>query len=286
MPVSWEHQDGPCAHRRELLSAAAVLLAAVQAPRPARAQEPGPPAVALEGKPATGEAASITAVPAPAADPAGPADTTSYAQLADGLLAYEFQYPTALRGQPLPIIQSRRPERYSSAAPLTADARQRIVAELVDFRDNVTISVSVGPASGTLKGRGMDEWTPKQVADTVLIDRSTARVSSGQRVSLHQIESAMAESRNGQPYFVYEHIAQGSPSIRSADRENYRRAWSVTATRPGLNGTPYLYTLTLSCPDEQWGAFGEGFRHSQASFRLTPPTQDYVPPDKDPWRFF
>ena len=48
----------------------------------------------------------------------------SYAQVADGLLAYKFEYPTALRGEPLPVIQSRRPERYSSAAPLTADARQ------------------------------------------------------------------------------------------------------------------------------------------------------------------
>lgn len=48
----------------------------------------------------------------------------TYARLKDGLLAYEFQYPTSLNGEPLPIIQSRRPERYSSAAPLTADARQ------------------------------------------------------------------------------------------------------------------------------------------------------------------
>ncbi len=47
-----------------------------------------------------------------------------YARLADRLLAYEFQYPVAVRGQPVPVIQSRRPERYSSAAPLTADARQ------------------------------------------------------------------------------------------------------------------------------------------------------------------
>ena len=154
----------------------------------------------------------------------------------------------------------------------------------------------VGPVSGALRGRSMDAWTPKQVADTVLIDRrarrrarascnphvhmpwpgsaglrilqsalatsspaphvlhaaplalsikrlqqslpfadvckaeghacmmsvlsdrshgspwclarSTARVSSGQRVSLHQVESAVAETRDGQPYFVYEHIAQ------------------------------------------------------------------------------
>ena len=50
--------------RRELLAAAAALLVAAQAPRPARADEPGPPAVALQGKPATGEAANITAAPA------------------------------------------------------------------------------------------------------------------------------------------------------------------------------------------------------------------------------
>ena len=37
-----------------------------------------------------------------------------------------------------------------------------------------------------------------------------------------------------------------------------------------MDGTPYLYTLTLSCPDEEWPAFGEGFRHSQATFRLLP----------------
>ena len=43
----------------------------------------------------------------------------------------------------MPVIISRKPERYSSAAPLTADARQRIVTELVDFPDGITISVSV-----------------------------------------------------------------------------------------------------------------------------------------------
>ena len=44
----------------------------------------------------------------------------------------------------------------------------------------------------------------------------------------------------------------------------------MTATRPGLDGTPYLYTLTLSCPDEEWQAFSEGFRRSQATFQLLP----------------
>ena len=76
---------------------------------------------------------------------------------------------------------------------------------------------------------------------------------------------------------------QGSPSIRSTDRENYRRAYSVTATRPGLDGTPYLYTLTLSCPDEEWQAFGEGFRRSQATFRLLPVGKVRPPPTAQQW---
>ena len=59
-------------------------------------------------------------------------------------LAFEFQYPvTTESGRKLPVIISRKPERYSSAAPMTADARQRIVTELVDFPDGITISVSV-----------------------------------------------------------------------------------------------------------------------------------------------
>lgn len=62
----------------------------------------------------------------------------TYARLRDGLLAYEFQYPTSLRGQPLPIIQSRRPERYSSAAPLTADARQACALAFTQSMDQRT----------------------------------------------------------------------------------------------------------------------------------------------------
>jgi hypothetical protein len=65
----------------------------------------------------------------------------------DGILAYSFRYPVSLQGRRLPLIPSRKPERYSSAAPLTADARQRIVAELVSFPDTLTISVSVRASS-------------------------------------------------------------------------------------------------------------------------------------------
>ena len=66
-----------------------------------------------------------------------------FKSLTDGFLAYTFKYPATINGQPANIIFSRKPERYSSAAPLTPDARQRIVAELVSFPNGVTISVSV-----------------------------------------------------------------------------------------------------------------------------------------------
>ena len=70
-----------------------------------------------------------------------------FKSLTDGFLAYTFKYPATISGQPANIIFSRKPERYSSAAPLTPDARQRIVAELVSFPNGVTISVSVRPAT-------------------------------------------------------------------------------------------------------------------------------------------
>lgn len=66
-----------------------------------------------------------------------------FKSLTDGFLAYTFEYPATINGKPTNIIFSRKPERYSSAAPLTPDARQRIVAELVSFPDGITISVSV-----------------------------------------------------------------------------------------------------------------------------------------------
>ncbi len=52
-----------------------------------------------------------------------------------------------------------------------------------------------------------------------------------------------------------------------------RHAWSVTSFRPGLDQSPYLYTLTLSCPDEKWPTIGPIYDACQKSFRLTPTTK-------------
>jgi hypothetical protein len=59
----------------------------------------------------------------------------------------------------------------AGAAPLTPDARQRIVSELLDLRNFISVSMTVGPASGVLKGVDPAQWKPMDVALTVLIDR-------------------------------------------------------------------------------------------------------------------
>ena len=146
----------------------------------------------------------------------------------------------------------------------------------------------VGPPSGVLARTPVDSWTAKQVAETVLADRSTSRVTAGQRVALNSVEDATAEQRDGQTYWVsvrvciisyvlavynhahhaqncklqvYDHISQGSPNLLSPERETYRRAAAVTACREGSNDhMPYLYTLNFACPSETWDDMEPVFR--------------------------
>lgn len=218
---------------------------------------------------------------------AEPTQTAQMGELSDGILAYKFSYPVqTVSGKPLSMNLARVPERYSSAAPLTADARQRIVTELLDVKNFVSVSVSVGPASGILKLDTPADWKAKDVAITVLVDRSTSRISSGQRITLNNIEESHKETRDGLEYWVYEHLTQGSPTIAKRQKETYRHALAATTWRAGLDGTPYLYTLNLACPQELWDDLQPLFKQAVDDFRLTATTSDYVPPDKDPWRFF
>lgn len=217
------------------------------------------------------------------------ADQTTFKTLREPTLAYSFDYPVVSQnGRVLNMVFSRKPERYSSAAPLTADARQRIVCELADLINAVTITISVGPPSGTLRTTPQDSWTARQVAEQVLIDRSTARVTSGQRVSLNSVEAAITQVKDDTPYYIYEHIAQGSPTLTSNSRETYRHALAVSALRPGLEpGSLFLYTLNLSCPQGKWDELESGFRKCVESFVLWKDVgNEYVAPDQDPWMFF
>lgn len=68
--------------------------------------------------------------------------------------------------------------------------------------------MSVGPASGVLKGAPVDSWKGYDVAETVLIDRSTARLTTGQRTSLNDVEGVTKDTRDGLAYWVYEHVSQ------------------------------------------------------------------------------
>ena len=169
-----------------------------------------------------------------------------------------------MNGVALKWFTSRQPERYSSAAPMSADARQRIVFELVDFSEPLIMTVrheprraclnchgrgpqclraalrhhmrvrcrcgppplklagvrvgvmnpqvSVGPVPPGLDGEP-SSWSAEEVADAVLKDKSTGRVTNGQRVALSSVEEARTETRGGVAYYVYEHVSQGSPNM-------------------------------------------------------------------------
>jgi hypothetical protein len=69
-------------------------------------------------------------------------------------------------------------------------------------------------------------------------------------------------------------------------KETYRHALAVTTTRPGMDGSPYLYTLNMSCRQEMWADLEPLFKQCINSFRLLETTNSYIPPDKDPWLFF
>lgn len=80
-------------------------------------------------------ASQLLPAPASAAAEAAAAAGAGLKRFEDKILAYSFLYPTATAsGAPLSLVLTRPPEKYSSAAPLSADARQRIVSELFDLR--------------------------------------------------------------------------------------------------------------------------------------------------------
>ena len=54
-------------------------------------------------------------------------------------------------------------------------------------------------------------------------------------------------------------------------KETFRHAIAVTGWRSGLKGTPFLYTLNLSCPDENWDKYGEMLQQAASTFKLNDP---------------
>ncbi|GFP80312.1 psbp domain-containing protein 5 chloroplastic [Phtheirospermum japonicum] len=201
--------------------------------------------------------------------------------MVDDVNAYSYLYPTKLASDKFVFkwVESRKPERYSSAAPLSPDARLRIVSERVDFIDNLIISVSIGPPNSLfLKPDDKSTWTAKDVADSVLADKSALRVTTSQRMDESSILDAHSSTVDGEPYWYCEYLNRKSPTKTAPQSNLYRHFVASTAARDG-----YLYTLSASTLSKQWD---HSWRRAWPSFRLLPPTENYVPPYKDPWRFW
>ncbi|CAL4948707.1 unnamed protein product [Urochloa decumbens] len=202
----------------------------------------------------------------------------------DEINAYSFLYPVELPGKKFSFkwVESRKPERYSSAAPLSPDARQRIVSERVDMIHNVVISVSIGPPnSRLLPSKDKSSWDPKDVADCILSDRSTMKVTTSQRMTESSVLDAHCTEVDGEPYWYYEYLVRKSPTASAPEPNLFRHNVACTAERDG-----YLYSLNASTLSKQWESMGPFLQKTVASFRLLPPTENYVPPYKDPWRFW
>ncbi|XP_057799619.1 psbP domain-containing protein 5, chloroplastic [Salvia miltiorrhiza] len=198
--------------------------------------------------------------------------------------AYSYLYPTALPSGKFVFkwVESRKPERYSSAAPLSPDARLRIVSERVDFIDNLIITVSIGPPNPLfLKSNDKSTWNAKDVANSVLADKSALRVTTSQRTDGTSILDAHSSTVDSEPYWYYEYLVRKSPTEAAPSSNLYRHFVAVTAEREG-----YLYSLNASTLSMQWDKMGPFLEKTVASFHLLPPTENYVPPYKDPWRFW
>ncbi|GLU09619.1 hypothetical protein SLE2022_332780 [Rubroshorea leprosula] len=206
------------------------------------------------------------------------------ASLVDEINAYTYSYPVELPSKKFLFkwVESRKPERYSSAAPLSPDARLRIVSERVDLIDNLIISVSIGPPNNQfLKSKEKKTWQAKDVADSVLADKSALRVTSSQRMSESSLLDAHASEIDGELYWYYEYLVRKSPTKTAQGQNLFRHYVASTAEREG-----YLYSLSASTLGQQWSEMGPLLEKTVASFRLLPPTDTYVPPYKDPWRFW
>ncbi|XP_058785829.1 psbP domain-containing protein 5, chloroplastic-like [Vicia villosa] len=226
---------------------------------------------------------SLTCLPLSATH-AGEEEDPKMASFTDEVNAYSYLYPVELPSKKFVFkwVESRKPERYSSAAPLSPNARLRIVSERVDIFDNLIISVTIGPPNASLINlKDKSKWTAKDVADSVLADKSSLRVTSTERSAESSVLDAHTDEIDGEPYWYYEYLIRKSPNTMSEESGIYRHYLASTAERDG-----YLYSISASTLSPQWKKMGPLFQQTVSSFRLVSPTENYVPPFKDPWRFW
>ncbi|KAL4592665.1 hypothetical protein LXL04_005668 [Taraxacum kok-saghyz] len=206
------------------------------------------------------------------------------APIVDELNAYSYLIPLEMPSKKFSFkwVESRKPERYSSAAPLSPNARLRIVSERVDFIDNLILSITIGPPNPIfLKSNDKSTWEAKDVADSVLSDKSALRVTSSQRMAESSILDAHTSEIDGEPYWYYEYLVRKSPTKTVSDANIFRHYVAASVERDG-----FLYSLNASTLNKQWDMMGPVLEKTVASFRLLPPTENFVTPSKDPWRFW
>ncbi|THG01151.1 hypothetical protein TEA_015864 [Camellia sinensis var. sinensis] len=219
--------------------------------------------------------------------------------MVDDINAYSYLYPAELPSRKFVFkwVESRKPERYSSAAPLTrkkltrycfqhdtADARLRIVSERVDIIDNLIISISIGPPNSQfLKSKDKSTWSVKDVADSVLSDKSALRITSSQRMAESSVLDAHSSEIDGEPYWYCEYLIRKSPTktVRFKNQIFFGTTFLLLVNEMVDPISQFYYSLL--CKHDYMGPFLE---KTAASFRLLPPTENYVPPYKDPWRFW
>merc|ERR1712187_505576 len=215
------------------------------------------------------------------------ADEVMLTSIIDETLAYRFEFPTiTTKREPLHFIFSRRPEKYSSAAPISANTRQRIVCELIDLNTALVLTVSVSPTPETFKNRPLNDWSSKEVVEEVLANSTAIR--NGQQISPYSIESISVKEIDGQTYCYYEHTSKTSPSaFKPNAKDTYRHGLTVSTVRLGLlDNMPYIYTINISCPESFWSEVLIFFFQTINSFRLTMISEYFISPEKNLWLFF
>jgi hypothetical protein len=79
--------------------------------------------------------------------------------------------------------------------------------------------------------------------------RSTARLSSGQRTALNDVEEVHSEERDGQTYYVYEHTSQVSWRRCQVSCKAHLAHLTTAPEAPGDNAAPMYTCILCWCTD-------------------------------------
>ena len=244
----------------------------------------------------------IVAAEPPAPPPPKPKPSIPMDVVHDETLAYTFGTPSATAsGEPIKWVFSRKPEKYSAAAPLNADARYRIVAEKINLKLALTLALYVGPAPNSLSTKYGDDpskWPAKAVTKAFLDEKSTGRIATGKRISVSDLEDSefvtpgeiAGDGAAQSPMYVrFNSTSQGAPNLYDSDkgtRETFRRSVGQIALRKGVDdGRWYIYGLVASGPDALWDDYGSSLEAAAESFHLDKPTRDFRSPEQNSWEF-